>query len=124
MAGQLVGSTLPRLHLLGTLCGALFLLCLVVEQRLLGTSLRAVALPIGLVAVLLLGTFYDHYFLGERLVNLRAEMKTAFGSIDQTPGDHILRVAFNRYHRVSALLLAAHMVLVLGLLALTVRRLR
>ena len=124
LAGQLVGHTLARLYLLGYVCGALFLLALVVEQRLSGASLRAVALPIGLLAAMLLLIFCNQYFLGERLAALRTEMTATFGSIDQTPRDHALRAAFGRYHGVSAVLMSANMLLTLVLFVLTVRRFR
>lgn len=123
-AGDLVAWILPRLHLFGLVCGIAYLLGLFIEQRLLGSSLRGLALPVGVLAVVLLLTLLNHYWLGEQLAGLRAEMSAAFGSIDQTPRDHVLRARFGRLHGFSSLLLSANLLLVLGLLALTVRRLR
>lgn len=124
LAGDLVGLVLARLHILGLLCAVVYLLSLLIEQRLTGGSLRAVAVPIALVAVILLLTFAGHYFLGERMTSLRSEMRAAFGSIDHTPRTHALRVRFNRYHQLSTLLMGTNLVLLLGLLGLSVRRLR
>ena len=124
LAGNLVGLVLARLYVLSYICGGAYLLCLVIEQRLTGGSRRALVLPLGVVVVMLLLTLFNQYPLGERLFSLRSEMKAAFGSIDQTPAEHALRLRFNRYHRVSVLLMSANLLLALGLLALTGRRLR
>lgn len=124
LAGDLVGHLLPRLHLLGYLCGTVYLVALGVEQRLTQGSLRAVALPMLLVAAILVMTAVSQFGLEPRLAGLRAEMTAAFGAIDQVPRDHPLRVSFGRFHQVSALLLTANLLLVLVVLGLTVRRLR
>lgn len=123
-AGNLVGLLLPRLYLLGTLCAAAYLIGLVLEQRSTGGNPRALLLPIALVAVALLITLYSHYGLGERLAPVRAEMTSAFGSVDATPKDHALRLAFGRLHGLSSLLMTFQLLIVLSLLILTVRRLR
>jgi hypothetical protein len=57
------------------------------------------------------------------MADLRAEMKAAFGGVDQTPRDHTLRVRFGRLHGYSSLLMTANLALVLGLFVLAVRRL-
>lgn len=124
LAGDLVGQLLPRLYLLSYACAALYLLSLLVEQRLVGGSLRGLALPVALVVAMLLLLLFNHLYLGERMAGLRVEMTATFGSIDQTPREHALRLRFNRYHGVSSLLLTADLLLLVGLLALTVRRLR
>lgn len=124
MAGEVVSVVLSRLYGLSYICGALYLLGAVIEQRAQGGSRMLMALAVGLVAVLLLVTLYSDFFLGQRMGSLRAEMKTLFGSIDQTPVEHPLRVAFNRYHRAAVGLLAGTMGGVLVLLGLTLRRWR
>ncbi|MFQ5777372.1 MAG: DUF4149 domain-containing protein [Terriglobia bacterium] len=123
LAGDLVGQLLPRLYLLSYACAVVYLLALLFEQRLVSGSLRGLVLPVALVVVMLFLLLFNHLYLGERMANLRAEMTAAFGSIDQTPREYALRLRFNRYHGVSSLLLTADLLLLVGLLALTVRRL-
>lgn len=123
-AGNLVGLLLPRLYLLGTLCAAAYLVGLLWEQRLTGAGLRSLLLPVALVVVALLIILYSHYGLGERLAALRAEMTSTFGSVDATPRDHALRVAFGRLHGLSTLLLLTVQILVLALMFLIVKRWR
>ena len=123
-AGNLVGLLLPRLYLLGTLCAAAYLIGLVLEMRSTGGNPRAWLFPVALVAVALLIILYSHYGLGERLAVLRTEMTSVFGSVDATPKDHALRLAFGRLHGLSSLLLVFQLLTVLTLLFLTVRRLR
>ncbi|MGH9803969.1 MAG: hypothetical protein ACRD4D_02260, partial [Candidatus Acidiferrales bacterium] len=96
----------------------------VLEQRLVGGSVRGLLLPVALVAVALLITLYSHYGLGERLAALRVEMTSTFGSVDATPRAHALRLAFGRLHGLSSILLSFQLLIVLTLLLLTVRRLR
>lgn len=124
LAGDLVGYLLPRLYILSYVCAVLFLGGLFAEQRLLGGSLRQLVVPVALVLVMVLLLLVNHVYLGSRMASLRGEMTTAFGSVDQTPRQHALRARFNRYHGGSSLLLTADLILLVGLLALTVRRLR
>jgi hypothetical protein len=123
-AGNLVAVVLPRLHLFGMACAGVYLLALFFEQRLTGGSLRTLVLPAAVVGVVVLGTLYSHYGLGGQLADLRAEMIATFGSVDQTPRDHALRLRFGRLHGFSSLLMSVNLLLVLGLLFLAVRRLR
>lgn len=124
LAGQLVGLSLTRLYLLSYICAALFLLGLVVEQRLNGTGWGNLALPVACLAVMSLLTLFSHFYLGGQMAALRVEMTVAFGSIDATPKEHILRASFGRLHGVSTLAMMANMLLGLALLFLTVRRFR
>ncbi|MFQ5817228.1 MAG: DUF4149 domain-containing protein [Terriglobia bacterium] len=131
VAGEVVTMVLNRLYALSYICGALYLLGVLLEQYGrggIGHGLSGVPtgvwLEVGLVAVLLLATFYSHYFLAQRMAGLREQMKSLFGSIDQTAHEHPLRVAFNRYHRVSVGLLSGTLAGVLVLLGLLLRRWR
>jgi hypothetical protein len=123
LAGSLVGWLLPRVHLLGLVCGLIFLASLALEQRLTGVSLRAALVPAVLILLVLLSSAVNHYVLAGQMADLRAEMKAAFGGVDQTPRDHTLRVRFGRLHGYSSLLMTANLALVLGLFVLAVRRL-
>jgi hypothetical protein len=123
-AGNLVGFLLPRLYVLGIVCGIVFGAALVVEQRLSGGGLRALVVPLVLVGVTVVLILLSHFWLGGQLAALRAEMTATFGSVDQTPVGNALRQRFGRLHGFSSLLLTAEMLLVLALLALTARRLR
>jgi uncharacterized membrane protein len=121
-AGNLVALLLPRLYLLGALCAGVYLAALMIELRIAGGELRALLWPATLVALALLITLYSHYGLGARLAELRAEMTASFGSVDATPRDHALRLAFGRLHGLSTVLLSFQLLIVLMLLLLTVRR--
>jgi len=123
LAGSLVGWLLPRVHLLGLVCGLVFLAALAFEQRLGGGGLRAALVPAVLILLVLLSSGVNHYALAGPMADLRAEMKAGFGGVDQTPPDHALRARFGRLHGYSSLLLTANLLLVLGLFVLAVRRL-
>jgi hypothetical protein len=123
LAGSLVGWLLPRIHLLGLVCGLLFLVALALEQRLAGGSLRVMLVPAVLILLVLLSSGVNHYVLAGQMTGLRADMKDAFGGVDQTPKDDPLRSRFGRLHGYSSLLMTVNLALVLGLFVLAVRRL-
>jgi uncharacterized membrane protein len=93
-AGAFVGMALGRLHHLGVIAGVVFLL----SSLALSPSLTTLAQPAALlvVAMILLTAFSQHR-LTPRMAALRQEM----GSVDATPRDNLLRVEFDRFHRVS-----------------------
>lgn len=124
LAGAIVGQSLTRLYILSYVCAALFLLGVVVEQQLTGKSFGEFAGPIVLVVVMTLLIVANHQFIGVKLGELRGEMTAAFGSIDATPKDNVLRQTFGRLHGVSFLLLMGDMLLGLAALYLNLRRLR
>lgn len=124
LAGTLVGWLLPRLHLLGAMCGIVFLAALVIEQRVTAGSFRTLALPAILVLLVLLSSAVNHYGLSLAMAELRAQMSAAFGGMDQTPVGHELRTRFARLHGISSMLMLVNLVFVFSLLAVTVRRLR
>ncbi|MGH9788596.1 MAG: DUF4149 domain-containing protein [Candidatus Acidiferrales bacterium] len=124
LAGDLVTVALARMYMVSVLCGAVFAGALVVEQMHSGGALRAMAVPVALLALALVLGSYNQYGLTPPMAGLRAEMKATFGSVDQTPADHPLRVRFNRLHGVSMALLSGELLLLAALLFVTVRRFR
>ncbi len=108
-AGAIVGMSLGRLHVLGLIAGAVFLVTYVAAQR----SLAAVATPAALLAVLMMVlTAASQFGVAPRMAALRTQM----GSVERTPEASPLRVEFNRLHRVSVRLEVG--VLLSGLVAL------
>ena len=125
LAAEVVSVILDRLYALGYICGGFYLLGLLLEQRFVRSrGLVGLAVEIGLVAGLLLVTLYSDFFLGERLAELRTQMKSLPGSLDLAAFDHPLRLAFSRYYRAALALLTGMMAGILILLGLTLRRCR
>jgi len=100
-AGAVVGLILARLHLLGYVCAAIYLGVALAQRRAEISSEKYAAL---LVVAMLLLTLVSQQWITPRLGDLRAQMVSSFGSIDQTPQDHALRRAFGRLHGMSSLL--------------------
>jgi len=97
VAGSMVGYALGRLHILGLVCGVVFLVARLVRTR----SFASLAAPVALTVVLMLAlTAYSQLGVSARLGRLRAEM----GSVQSTPVESPLRREFDRLHRVSVLL--------------------
>jgi hypothetical protein len=88
IAGTMVSFALGRLHVLGLLCGLVFLLARLVRLRGL-----AVILMITLTAV-------SQFAVSPRMARLRTEM----GSVEKTAPQNPLRVQFDRLHRRSVAL--------------------
>jgi hypothetical protein len=131
LAGDLVSASLVRLYMVSVLCAAVFVGALVVELALYpsssgqaGLSGRTLAFPAALLVLALAIGTYNHYGYTPLLADLRAEMKATFGSVDQTPADHPVRVRFNRLHGISMALLSGELLLLTTLLLTTVRRFR
>ena len=124
LAGQFVGQSLARLYVLSYVCGALFVLGVLLERQLTGEPVGRFAWPLVLVVVMTLLVVANQQFIGAKLGELRVEMKAAFGSLDATPKDNPLRLNFGRLHGVSTLLMMGDVLLGLAALYLTVRRFR
>jgi len=124
LAGDLVTVALARMFMVSVLCGAVFTGALVAEQMQSGGAWRGLAVPAALLALALALGSYNQYGLTPPMAGLRAEMKATFGSVDETPTDHPLRVRFNRYHGISMALMSGELLLVAALLFVTVRRFR
>ncbi len=130
-AGAVVGMALARLHVLGYVAGAVYL----VVTAFRGRSAAALARPAVLVVVLMLAlTLVSQQWVSPRLASLRVEMGSVHGeqgrtihgeqgrTLDRTLADHPLRVEFNRLHQLSVLLETCVLLLGVAGLFLTVRK--
>jgi len=121
-AGALVEFTLGRLHLLGVVAGALFLLAsliLAMSSNAAGNqSSRSLILPTLGVVVMLALTLISQDVVIRRMMDLQREMV----SVVATPVDNPSRVEFDRLHGVSVDLEGAVLLIGFASLFLTVRK--
>jgi len=108
-AGALVGYALSRLHLIGLICGFVFLVVRWLRTRAFESFFSPVALAVVLMIAL---TAASQFHVSPRMAELRNRMS----SIQNTPAEHPLRVEFDRLHRLSVGLESG--VLLAGLAAL------
>jgi Domain of unknown function (DUF4149) len=114
VAGEFVGYTLGRLHLIGIGAGVIYL----VAHFLRAASLPAIARYAAIAVVLMiLITAFSQFYVTAQLANLRVQM----GSVQNTPTDNPLRVVFDRLHRLSVGLESAVLLLSIAAIYLTVR---
>ena len=114
LAGALVGVTIKGLHGLGIIAAVIYL----VASLGLGRSVRALAEPAALGVILMLVlTLASQRIVLPRMDALRARM----GSVDATPRENLLRVEFDRLHRVSVQIESGVLLVGLAALFLTVR---
>jgi hypothetical protein len=93
----MVGFALGRMHLLGVICGVVFLLARLVRTR----TFASFVAPVALCVVLMIGlTVVSQVAVSPRMAMLRVQM----GSIQATAEDSPLLAEFGRLHRVSVLL--------------------
>jgi hypothetical protein len=93
-AGALVGYLIGRLHLVGIVLGVIYL----VAAMLAANSPRALGSGAAMcVALMVILTAISQYLVVARMEMLRFEM----GSVQATPLDSPMRVAFDRLHGVS-----------------------
>jgi hypothetical protein len=114
LTGVLVGYALGRLHVLGIVCGVVFLLATVAAERSLGALVQPAAL---LVFLMIICTMASQYGIIARMDTLKLQM----GSVSATPADHPLRVAFDRLHQFSVRIESAVLLSGLAALVLTAR---
>jgi hypothetical protein len=93
-AGAMVGFALGRMHLLGVICGVVFLLARVARTRTFASFVAPVALCVVVMIVL---TVASQAGVSPRMAVLRVQM----GSIQATAQDSPLLAEFGRLHRVS-----------------------
>jgi Domain of unknown function (DUF4149) len=113
-AGTLVGFALGRLHWIGMIAGAIYLVAFALEKSSASAVVRPAALAVVLMIVL---TFVSQQFVTGRMAGLRREM----GSVDATPREDPLRVEFDRLHVLSVRIEGAVLLLGLAGLFLTIR---
>jgi uncharacterized membrane protein len=93
-AGAMVGFALGRMHLLGVICGVVFLLARLVRTRTFASFVAPVALCVVLMIAL---TVASQVGVSPRMAMLRVQM----GSIQATAQDSPLLAEFSRLHRIS-----------------------
>jgi hypothetical protein len=93
-AGAIVGYSLARMHLLGVVCGIVFLLARLVRTRTFASFVAPVALCVVLMIAL---TVASQVGVSPRMAMLRVQM----GSIQATAEDSPLLAEFSRLHRIS-----------------------
>jgi len=108
-AGAMVGFALGRMHLLGVICGVVFLLARLARMRTFASFVAPVALCVVLMIAL---TVASQAGVSPRMAALRVQM----GSIQATAQDSPLLAEFSRLHRISVSLESG--VLLAGLAAL------
>lgn len=97
IAGTLVSYALGRLHVMGLVCGVVFLLARLVRLR----GLAGFAAPVVLAVILMIAlTAVSQFAVSPRMARLRTEM----GSVEKTAPQNPLRVQFDRLHRRSVAL--------------------
>jgi uncharacterized membrane protein len=93
-AGAMVGFALGRMHLLGVICGVVFLFARLARTRTFASFVAPVALCVVLMIAL---TVASQVGVSPKMAMLRVQM----GSIQATAQDSPLLAEFGRLHRVS-----------------------
>jgi hypothetical protein len=114
LAGVVVGYSLARLHILGIVAGCVYIIATVILEKSVAALVRPAAL---LVFFMIVCTMASQYGVIARMDTLRLQM----GSVDATPADNALRVAFDRLHQYSVRLESAVLLSGLAALFLTAR---
>jgi len=96
LAGAVVSAALAKLHMVGFICGGVFLLALLAYRALKG-KVSLAFLQVLLVIVMLACTAYSEFGVGRRMNALKNNM----GVIDNVPHEDPRRVAFNHLHKYS-----------------------
>jgi uncharacterized membrane protein len=115
-AGAMVGFALGRMHLLGVICGVVFLLARVARTRTFASFVAPVVLCVVLMIAL---TVASQVGVSPRMAMLRVQM----GSIEATAQESPLLAEFSRLHRISVLLESGVLVAGFAAIYLTVREL-
>jgi uncharacterized membrane protein len=113
-AGALVGFVLERMHLVGVICGVVFLLARVARTRTFASFVAPVALCVVLMIAL---TVASQVGVSPRMAMLRVQM----GSIAATAHDSPLLADFRRLHQISVLLESGVLLAGFAAIYLTVR---
>jgi uncharacterized membrane protein len=117
LAGDVVSPSLSRLHWMGMISGAVFLICSLIYNQLRHARPKPLAAGHVLIALMLLLTAISQFRITPKMTNLRAEMQ----AVDQLPGSDA-RAEFDRLHAWSTRLEGAVLLLGVGVVALTARR--
>ena len=114
-AGLVVGYSLTRLHVLGIVAGFVYLMATAALEKSVAALVRPAAL---LVFVMIVCTMVSQYGVIARMDALRLQM----GSVDATPANSPLRMAFDRLHQYSVRLESVVLLSGLAALFLTARQ--
>jgi hypothetical protein len=112
----MVGFALGRMHLLGVICGIVFLLARLARTRTFASFVAPVALCVVLMIAL---TVASQVGVSPKMAMLRVQM----GSIQATAQDSPLLAEFGRLHRISVLLESGVLLAGLGAMLFMVREL-
>lgn len=119
LAGNVVNRSLGIMHWMAISCGVVFAVTSMIDSRVVNGTAQPFALRNLIVYAMLILTLVGMFGIASRMLVLRQQM----GIIDDVPHDNPLRVEFNRLHDWSTRIESTVLVLGLGLLFLTSRRL-
>lgn len=118
MAGDVVSVSLTKLHWVGLISGAIFLICSLAYNRLKEARLKPFAAGHILIVLMLLLTSISQFSITPHMRELRSAMQTA----DNLSWNDSRRLEFDRLHEWSTRLEGSVLLLGLGLVALSARR--
>jgi Domain of unknown function (DUF4149) len=118
LAGNVVNRSLGILHWMGLSCGLLFAVTSMIDSRLVNGVAEPFALRHLLVYLMIILTLVSMFGVASKMLVLRNQM----GLIDSVPQDDARRVEFNRLHVWSTRIEGTVLLLGLGLLFMTARR--
>ena len=119
LAGKVVNPSLAKLHWIGLICGVVFLICsMALSYSLRGSAQLFAPRHLAIVLMLVL-TLFSQFVVAKKMLRLRDNI----GVIDNVSTNDPLRVEFNRLHVWSTRLEGCVLILGLGVLWGTARRL-
>ncbi|HEU5400463.1 MAG TPA: DUF4149 domain-containing protein [Terriglobales bacterium] len=119
LAGNVVNRSLGILHLMGLICGVVFVTASMIYSKLTAGSAQPFAPANVLIYIMLILTLIAQFGVAPKMAALRANI----GVIDNVPPTDARRVEFNNLHHWSTRLGGGILILGLGVLLLTARRL-
>ncbi len=119
LAGNVVSRSLGILHITGLVCGIVFVIASIIYSKLTTASAQLFAPIHLLVYVMLILTLIAQFGVAPKMASLRASL----GVIDTISPTDARRVEFNNLHHWSTRLGGGILILGLGVLLLTARRL-
>ncbi len=119
LAGNVVNRSLGILHFIGLVCGVVFVVASMSYSKLAASTAQPFAPIHLLVYLMLILTLIAQFGVAPKMASLRASM----GIIDNVSPDDARRVEFNSLHHWSTRLGGGILILGLGVLLLTARRL-
>ena len=118
LAGDVVNATLGKLHWMGLISGAVFLVCSLFYNQLKHARPRPFMASHIFIVLMLALTAVSQFSITPRMRNLRAEMQ----AVDNLALNASPRLEFDRLHQWSTRLEGGVLLLGLGVAGLTARR--